>query len=364
LRLALVAPYPDAGRAPVGGVEVATWRLVRALRAAGADATVVAIRGDGDDAAADPPVVRLDVDERGSALRDLRPLRRALARALAELGPALVHAQDLVPAGYAAVRTAAGGAPVVVTAHGNRRQDTLAAYRGVEARLRWLLGRRMARIAARRAAAVVGVHPDPALSVPVRARRYVFAPNIVDDGFFAAKRAPEDGLVLYAGGLRTIKGFDILLAAWPHVLARAPGARLLAPACGAAVAPLPADVAATITTPDWLGGTAYVEALARASALVIPSRFELAPIALAEAWAARVPVVAASVGGIPELARGAARLVAPGDARALADALTDALAGGPAAAALVAAGAERAEAQRAENVAAVHLRLYESILDG
>jgi glycosyltransferase involved in cell wall biosynthesis len=57
---------------------------------------------------------------------------------------------------------------------------------------------------------------------------------------------------------------------------------------------------------------------------VMSSRTEGAPIVLFEAMAAEVPVVATSVGGIPEIiARGEAALVPPGDTDALARAIDE-----------------------------------------
>jgi glycosyltransferase involved in cell wall biosynthesis len=66
-----------------------------------------------------------------------------------------------------------------------------------------------------------------------------------------------------------------------------------------------------------------------ADAAVLSSRSEGSPNALLEAMAARVPVVATAVGGIPEMVtdRESAMLVAPGDreglTRALSTVLTD-----------------------------------------
>jgi glycosyltransferase involved in cell wall biosynthesis len=364
MRVALVGSYPERDAAPVGGVEVATWRLSRALHEAGVDVTVVATRGSGEDAAASGvQVIRLGVDDRWSAIRDLRPLRGALADTLETVAPDVVHAEDLVPAGYAAARVAVAGRPTIVTAHGNRRHDTMAAYRGADAQLRWLLGRRMARRAAESADVVIGVHPDPALSVPASPRRFEFIPNIVESSFFTVVRQPDGLQVLYAGGPRRIKGGDVLFAAWPAVVERIPQARLLAPGCAAAVRALSADMARTIAAPPWLDGDRFLNALARSSVLAIPSRFELAPIALAEAWAARVPVVATDVGGVPAIARGAARLVAanvPGElAAAIVEALTDTRGN----AQLVGEGNRRAQMQRADSVVSAHLRLYEDLCE-
>lgn len=64
------------------------------------------------------------------------------------------------------------------------------------------------------------------------------------------------------------------------------------------------------------------EAYRRADAFVLPSRYEGLPIALLEAWSAALPVIATSVGGIPDLAgHGNAILVPPEDPDALCQAM-------------------------------------------
>ena len=64
------------------------------------------------------------------------------------------------------------------------------------------------------------------------------------------------------------------------------------------------------------------DALARLRVFVLSSYMENAPLALLEAMAAGVPVVATRVGGVPELVpEGTGLLVAPGDPAALAAAI-------------------------------------------
>ena len=64
------------------------------------------------------------------------------------------------------------------------------------------------------------------------------------------------------------------------------------------------------------------QAFALARAIVVPSRAESMPYIVLEAIGAGVPMVATNVGGIPEMFGAAAsRLVAPGDASALAAAM-------------------------------------------
>jgi glycosyltransferase involved in cell wall biosynthesis len=68
--------------------------------------------------------------------------------------------------------------------------------------------------------------------------------------------------------------------------------------------------------------------LAAIDLLVMPSRWESLPIGLIEAMACGVPVLATAVGGVPELVRNGVtgRLVPPGDARSLEQALSELLA--------------------------------------
>ena len=359
MRVAMVSPFPPPGVAPSGGLEIASLRVARALREAGVDTTIVGL-GSADESIGGVPVIGIRGNERWSVLRDLRPLRRELSQALGTLEPQVVHAQDLMPAGYASVREA-GGRPTVITLHGNRRQDTMGAYRGLSAHARWRLARPMTRRAATEATAIVGVHPDWQIGLAWKPSRYVHIPNIVEEAFFAARRAPERAHVLYCGGPRRIKGWDVLLAAWPIVLSRIPEARLKAPGCVGTLGALRSDVAASIEAGPLLGSDELATAMACAEIVVLPSRFEVAPIAMAEAFAARTPVVAAAVGGIPALATGAARLVAAPDPVAIAEAIVDVILHGhdPD---LVEEASRRADRHRAVEVARAHTALYESVL--
>jgi glycosyltransferase involved in cell wall biosynthesis len=117
----------------------------------------------------------------------------------------------------------------------------------------------------------------------------------------------------------------------------------------------------------WLGHVdslpEYRAVFRRASAFVLPSEWEAFGLVLLEAMAAGVPIVASSVGGVPEvLERGASgRLVPYGDADALARSI-ESLLGDPAEQKrLVASGAARVGSLTWERAVERHRALYREL---
>lgn len=104
------------------------------------------------------------------------------------------------------------------------------------------------------------------------------------------------------------------------------------------------------------------EAFARARTVVVPSRHESSPYIVLETVAAGVPILVTAVGGIPEiLAPERDRLLRPGDAAGLADALARTLADPAGAAA--AAAERRRYFQRRHTLAGMARRITEFYLD-
>jgi glycosyltransferase involved in cell wall biosynthesis len=179
---------------------------------------------------------------------------------------------------------------------------------------------------------------------------------------------PEQFL-LYAGRIAPNKGLDVLLRA---------------------IAALPTDARASLVLmgPDWgerqrlerlageLGVGAQVQFLGhvadrgtyraifrRATVFVLPSEWEAFGLVLLEAMAAGVPIVATSVGGVPEvLAKGACgRLVPYGSAPALAEALGSLLRDAPARAGYVRAAHDRVRELTWDRCADRHRTIYRSL---
>ena len=156
-------------------------------------------------------------------------------------------------------------------------------------------------------------------------------------------------LVLAAGRLHAVKGFDVLVRAMPML----PGVHVLIAGEGAernALCALAGElgVAGRLHLPGWRHDTAAL--LAAADVLVCPSRSEPLGNVLLEAFSAGCPVVASRAAGPLELIEsGETGLLVPmGDAPALAAAIDAVLADLAFAARLAAAARRRFEEQHAE----------------
>lgn len=137
--------------------------------------------------------------------------------------------------------------------------------------------------------------------------------------------------VLFLGRLREKKGVFDLLDAIPQVLESVPGARFVLAGDGdlegVAARAEKLGVSHTVSLPGWVDGSAKDRLLAEAGTLVLPSYFEGLPVCILEAMALGVPVVASSVGGIPDVLEDGACgwLIEAGDTDGLSVALVSAL---------------------------------------
>ncbi|SEM70898.1 glycosyltransferase family 4 protein [Streptacidiphilus jiangxiensis] len=300
-------------------------------------------------------------------------LRRAFARA------SLVHAHGLRAALLSdlALRTARAqeAPPLVVTSH------TANLATGMERRLLRMMERRVARAAdlvlgassdlvtrARdlgatdaRLGPVVAPPLPPALAEREQTRRQLLAEK---GRRGAAKDAPDRPIVLAIGRLTPQKNFQLLLDAASGWRAAEDHPLLVVAGVGAEEAALRARIKAERLPAKLLGYREDVaELLAAADVVVISSRWEARPLVAQEALRAGVPVVATAVGGLPELLGDAAVLVPPGDATALAAAVSSLLADPARRAELAAAGPLQAETwpTEADTVAQV-LSVYDELI--
>jgi glycosyltransferase involved in cell wall biosynthesis len=347
------APLPDrplrilqVNSAPGwGGGEVHVLELSRALRSRGHAVTVACkpgtpmdlhCRNDGI------PVLNLPL-WRAFDLRSARGLRRFCVEERVDV----LHGH--LTEDWWLGRLATLGLPstrLVVTRHVSRRW-------GGSPQKRWVIRGVHRVIAVSRAVADVLTRDVPPSAVAV-------VPNGVDvERFAGAPRgrlraelglAPGDPLVGMVARLAANKGQDLLLRALPAVLERHPRCRVALVggdqrdgAMGRALVEL-ARAVGVAEQVHFLGDRPDVAPLvADFTVAVLPSRQEGLGLALIEAMAAAVPVVATPVGGLPELVLDgqSGLLVAPESPAALARAIAALLEDPALAARLGRAGQER-----------------------
>src|SRR3954452_6758354 len=191
--------------------------------------------------------------------------------------------------------------------------------------------RRLGRAAARSAQRVICVSrataDDDVARWGVRADRIRVVPNAPALSVGDAPSPSGAPYVLGIGDLRVKKAWDVLVGAWREsglehrlVIAGADSGE------GARLRALAGPQAARLELPGYLDDARLDALLRGAAVLAHPSRYEGFGMVVLEAMARGVPVVCADVTALPETAGGAAVLVPPGDADALAGALRHALA--------------------------------------
>lgn len=179
----------------------------------------------------------------------------------------------------------------------------------------------------------------------------------------------EVPLVGVVGRLIEQKGIDVLLDAWPAVVARHPGARLIVIGDGPLREPLHQRAARlglerVVAFAGWAADAR--DLMPACDVIVIPSRWEGFGLVALEAMAAARPVVASDVDALPEIVRPreTGLLVPPGDAPALSAAINELLDRPEWAAALGNAGWQRfVDHFSVEKMACATHHLYEAVME-
>jgi len=284
---------------------------------------------------ADIETFPIRISERPRPAGDLATIAR-LRSGLARWRPDVVHAHGVRAGAFGSLATAAtrrGSRPaLVVTVHN-------APPAGRAARLTYGL---LERICARRADLVLCVSADllarmrvlgaaraeqfdvpapqaePASAEAVAAARADVAAARADVG------AGERPVVLTVARLAAQKGLDVLVDAAARWRDRSPRPVTVVAGDGPLADELRQRASQAAADVVFLGHRRDVPALlAIASVVVLPSRWEARSLVLQEAMRSGVPVVATRAGGTPELTgEDGALLVPPGDAAALAAAVT------------------------------------------
>jgi glycosyltransferase involved in cell wall biosynthesis len=363
----------------VGGIQSQTLALARGLAELGTEVHVVTRPAPGRPAREEEAgvVIHRAGLARGGPAATLAYVALA-ARTVAALGPRVdvLHAHQLLsPASAALVACGFRRRPFVVTAHASGAVGDVAslARQGPLGRVRLLALRRHAgafvAVSApiRDELAQAGIPGDRIRSIPngVDTRRFSVPDEAERRRVRRALDLPPVPVVVYAGRLAPEKGVDLLLDGWAE--ARRLGC--LGVVCIVGDGPERAALERRAREHGILGAVRFAGAmqdvgpwLRAADAFVLPSRQEGLSVALLEAMACGLAVVATDVGGTPDAAGDAAVLVPPRSPRALAEALHRVL-GEPGRARELGESARRRVVERFGilEVARRHLDLYREV---
>ena len=140
------------------------------------------------------------------------------------------------------------------------------------------------------------------IGIPKGLVRCVFN-GVTADEFDPVSRAPDATDVVYVGEFRQIKGADILVDAVARLRADGRPVTLTLAGDGEETAALKAQVErlGLNEAVRFIGHVKARHGFAQGKLLVVPSRGNSMPYVVIEAGAAGIPMVAANVGGIPEI---------------------------------------------------------------
>jgi glycosyltransferase involved in cell wall biosynthesis len=250
--------------------------------------------------------------------------------------------------------------PMVATVH----DITFEQHRDWFARERGMALRVQARCAARRAARILTpsewTRQEVIAHYGLDEDRVLTAWNLLDPVYRDPPPPPPPAVATLASryvvamGGAWRRGIDLLLDAWPTILAGAPDLSLVL--VGHDAGPLPQRVhdLGALTDDEWRG------ALAGAELFCYPTRHEGFGYPALEAAALGVPVVASTVGALPEVLGDAARWIASLDPQAVAEAVLDVLGDDARRASLAVAGRARSRAFDDATISDQVLRAYEA----
>ena len=305
MRVAMVSEFPEDLDHPTGGVEAVAACLSRGLVARGVDLTVVWFGA--------PSVAAPESAHSGSSLFPIIRVSRRwpatitnwlvspfeVQKCINRIAPEVVHVQGL------SELYRGRSVPSVLTVHGISFRDVLYRRAWLAKPMSWVL-RASFTESMRNYRNVISISPYVSHELGERSGiRYWDIPNPVEDCFFEVERRPEPNSILYVGVLSRLKNIVGLLDGVAYARERVPGVRvrLAGPWHGDYEGEVRESIRRlgledSVALLGSLPREKLVEEFASCSCLVLSSFQESSPMAIEEAMASGVPVLASRVGGV------------------------------------------------------------------
>ncbi len=332
LRIAIISDHADIGEKLDGGVQAVTRYILDGLRKSpGVEIHVLSIKYgiDRKQTISQPGYTLHLIPGSGfGALTAYRKDQKNVDSCLAEIKPQIVHGQGAGRDGITAVRSQY---PSVITIHGIMSEEA-SHYSGFKNRLRLrmlnLLSERYC-IKGGKHTIVISPYVSEYFGPRLAGKKYNIA-NPIADEFFDIRRDNESCRVLFAGRLMRLKGVGDLINATAIAAENQEIVLVLAGSLSETeyVDQLRSDVVKlgienNVRFCGLLDEENLRKELGHCALLALPSYQETAPMVIAEAMAAGVPVVATDVGGVRYQVSDGENgfLVNPGDVPALAEKL-------------------------------------------
>ena len=293
---------------------------------------------------------------------------RAVRRFLREIKPDIVHGQGTER--DCAISAVFSGFPNVITIHGNMRLISNV-NRAKPLSYLWLAAR-LEHFTLPRTDGIVCISRYTQEAVRDLADQTWLIPNAVDQDFFSVNRAPNPiPTILCVGHITLRKNQNALIRALDPLASQIPFKLVFVGGASTERAYV-SEFLDLIKTRQWCEHAGVADRrglktwLNQACLLAMPSLEENCPMVLLEAMAADVPVVAASVGGVPDLVEESVTgtLCDPTNIGSLRDALRNTLEQ-PERAQLMAQTAKKKALERfhPNAVASQHLQVYSDVLN-
>lgn len=308
MRVAIFSRFPRRSDRPRGGVETVTLALVRALEVMDdVDLHVVTLERDrrmSDVSTFGRTTIHRLPGSRWPQMMDILigPGRRRLIRYLTALAPDVIHFHETYGLGIGQL-----AAPHVLTVHGFDYKN-IPAEQGALPWLRAPIWKRIESWGLAQQRHIISITPYVRqLIAPLTQAKIYSIDNPVDPSFFEIERREKSGRVLFAGWITHRKNARGLIRAFARVVDQSPHATLHI--AGEESDPTYAQVVRSEIQErglsdrvKLLGGISPADIrreLSQACVFALPSRQENAPMVIAEALAAGVPVVSSNLCGMP-----------------------------------------------------------------